>query len=639
MDKDKQKALEEMEKRLELNLIQNYSSALKEVKSLLSFYHEKYATGEELTLQEMNKFNRLKTLELQFSNVLNTMSANNEKNVNDSLAEQYTEAFYRTGYGLEQEVKADLNFGLINPNLVYEAVQAPIDKLTLSDRMEGRRKEITKKVRDGITQGLLQGEGYAKMSQRLTGIFEGEARNLTRIARTEGHRVQESASFESQKHVQDQGVQMVKVWVAALDGRTRDAHRKLDGQKVPLDEHFEINGNKALYPSDFGIAAQDIHCRCTTVTEIEGFSPLFERRARGKDGKGEVISYKTYEQWEKGVKTKKLTIEGLSPKQEKDLKKRFAIPEKTEGINVQKELIQDFSDMPKVLPRKRRDEFDTWEEGEAYREKYNKSLDEYDEWAEKKAKEFVKKETFFKTREEAEKFIKKNILHPDGEINIEGVELPIVSAYCRMFEQVAKDFPQLKNSYLFFDNHQEKGDRYVMEASNGIHFGVHDVKTLYDNVTANAQSGYLTGNSVYNIFLHEIGHYVDRTISNPVKSDDFSERKIGSYWRDVYFRNSGIDQHLRVARSLKDPDEYEKHTKNFLSEYSGYNDAEMFAELFSAAYTESDNENVIKFREWLSKVSKAEKEGKNRILKSDAKSVMEAHERASNETGLELWFD
>jgi SPP1 gp7 family putative phage head morphogenesis protein len=323
MDKDKQRAMEEMEKQLELNLINNYSAALKEVKNLLSFYYEKYATGEELTFQEMNKFNRLKALELQFSNVLNTMSSDNEKNVNDSLSEQYTESFYRTGYGLEQEVNADLNFGLINPNLVYEAVQAPIDKLTLSERMEGRRKEITKKVREGITQGLLQGEGYAKMSQRLTGIFEGEARNLTRIARTEGHRVQESASFESQKHVQDQGVQMLKVWVAALDGRTRDAHRKLDGQKVPLDEYFEVNGSKALYPSDFGIAAQDIHCRCTTITEIEGFSPLFERRARGKDGKGEVISYKTYEQWEKGVKTKKPTIEGLSPKQEEDLKKRF----------------------------------------------------------------------------------------------------------------------------------------------------------------------------------------------------------------------------------------------------------------------------------------------------------------------------
>ena len=48
-----------------------------------------------------------------------------------------------------------------------------------------------------------------------------------------------------------------------LDKKTRKAHRLLDGQE--LDESFEINGHKAMYPSNFGIPSLDINCRCAVL--------------------------------------------------------------------------------------------------------------------------------------------------------------------------------------------------------------------------------------------------------------------------------------------------------------------------------------------------------------------------------------
>ena len=50
-----------------------------------------------------------------------------------------------------------------------------------------------------------------------------------------------------------------------LDKKTRKAHRLLDWQTRELDEPFEINGHKAMYPSNFGIPSLDINCRCAVL--------------------------------------------------------------------------------------------------------------------------------------------------------------------------------------------------------------------------------------------------------------------------------------------------------------------------------------------------------------------------------------
>ena len=39
----------------------------------------------------------------------------------------------------------------------------------------------------------------------------------------------------------------------------------LDGQTRELEEPFEVAGRKAMYPSGFGIASEDIHCRCALL--------------------------------------------------------------------------------------------------------------------------------------------------------------------------------------------------------------------------------------------------------------------------------------------------------------------------------------------------------------------------------------
>jgi len=58
-----------------------------------------------------------------------------------------------------------------------------------------------------------------------------------------------------------------KIWVTQQDGRVRKSHRKLDGQIVPKKDRFRIPGTnrRAMGPGQFGIAEEDINCRCQAL--------------------------------------------------------------------------------------------------------------------------------------------------------------------------------------------------------------------------------------------------------------------------------------------------------------------------------------------------------------------------------------
>ena len=89
--------------------------------------------------------------------------------------------------------------------------------------------------------------------------------NAYRIARTEGHRIQNQSAIDAANYAKDNGADIVKQWDATLDSKTRPHHTMLDGQIRELEEPFEIAGRKAMYPSGFGIASEDIHCRCALL--------------------------------------------------------------------------------------------------------------------------------------------------------------------------------------------------------------------------------------------------------------------------------------------------------------------------------------------------------------------------------------
>lgn len=130
----------------------------------------------------------------------------------------------------------------------------------------GEDVEVLKKnIQSELSRGISQNYSYAQIARNIANQTNIGYNRASRIARTESHRISQEAAYNAQKQAQKAGADIVKQWEASLDKRTRNKHRQLDGQIRELDEPFEIDGHKAMYPGGFGVPSLDIHCRCVVL--------------------------------------------------------------------------------------------------------------------------------------------------------------------------------------------------------------------------------------------------------------------------------------------------------------------------------------------------------------------------------------
>jgi SPP1 gp7 family putative phage head morphogenesis protein len=164
--------------------------------------------------------------------------------------------------------------------------------------LKSNKDVIQRKIQSSLIQSIAQGEGIRDLTARVKRDLETNANNAVRIARTETTRVMNSAKQDSYEHAAARGLKLQKKWVASLDSRTRESHARLDGEIVDMDKPFS---NKLMYPGDqSGDPSENINCRCTMITIVEGAESAYDyRRARGIES-NEVIPMTTYSEWRKG---------------------------------------------------------------------------------------------------------------------------------------------------------------------------------------------------------------------------------------------------------------------------------------------------------------------------------------------------
>lgn len=129
-------------------------------------------------------------------------------------------------------------------------------------------KQITNttlaKIRLELTDGVAQGESIPELAKRIDALYLDEIipNRSTTIARTE---VVSSSNYASVEAAKSSGLQLMKVWLATEDSRTRPAHAAADGQEVPMDQAFDVGGESLMYPGDMdnGSANNIVNCRCT----------------------------------------------------------------------------------------------------------------------------------------------------------------------------------------------------------------------------------------------------------------------------------------------------------------------------------------------------------------------------------------
>lgn len=224
------------------------------------------ATKALLQSQKQSKVyqqNYQKALKGQVSGVLDKLHGDNYATI-----DKYLKSCYETGYiGTMYDI-AKQGVPIIAPIDQAAAVKAI---LTDSKIVEGyynhlgvNYDKLKKTITQEISRGIASGLTYSDIARNINNVSSSGLYNAKRIARTEGHRIQQTSSRDAQYAAKKKGCDVVKQWDASLDGRTRDSHARVDGEIRELDEKFS---NGLMFPGDpSGSAAEVINCRCTSNT-------------------------------------------------------------------------------------------------------------------------------------------------------------------------------------------------------------------------------------------------------------------------------------------------------------------------------------------------------------------------------------
>lgn len=121
-------------------------------------------------------------------------------------------------------------------------------------------------VRRQLYIGLSDGEGNDKLASRIDEFIEPTYKGRSmNIARTE---TCGAAGLGGQTAAKETGLELEKEWYASKDDVTREAHDLADGQRVPVDEPYEVDGEELMFPGDtsLGAGAGNVcRCRCTEL--------------------------------------------------------------------------------------------------------------------------------------------------------------------------------------------------------------------------------------------------------------------------------------------------------------------------------------------------------------------------------------
>ncbi len=201
----------------------------------------------------------------QLDSILDVLHTESYTDITTYLQNCYNNGFIGAMYDLQGQ-GIPLIFPIHQDEVVYALQNNPKLVKPYYDRLGEDVEFLKKAVRAQVSRGVANGSSWAQvaaeLAQKMRSPFHTALYNSMRIARTEGHRVQQQSQWDALSKAKDKGCDIVKQWDSTLDGRTRPSHRMLDGQIRELDEDFEIGIKKAKYPGAFGRPEEDIHCRC-----------------------------------------------------------------------------------------------------------------------------------------------------------------------------------------------------------------------------------------------------------------------------------------------------------------------------------------------------------------------------------------
>lgn len=278
---------------MERELRDEYSRALRELQQYLSDEYLRYGADGKLDFGALNRSGEYTRFLEEVLAKVQHLTSGTSAAIRGMVEEMYTLAYESvldavgTLSGGNQLARALQPIRRVRPEVLRAAVQNPVSGLTLNETLEWNRRKIIYDIKRTITNGIMNGDRYTTMADRLHDTLNGDNKKAIRITRTETHRVQEQGHYDGMAEVDEKlkaggrGVRVFKIWRTMKDERVRPQrglskktgktlassgkadHVKMEGVTVPRDEYFDLgHGVKTLMPGSSGNASDDIHCRC-----------------------------------------------------------------------------------------------------------------------------------------------------------------------------------------------------------------------------------------------------------------------------------------------------------------------------------------------------------------------------------------
>lgn len=312
-------------------LEKQYTTAARAVQRDIDTWFSRFATNNEITLQEARKLlsgneleefrwnvmeyvekgrtlnytnqwakqlenasakfhiSRLEALKLQMQHHVEVLYGGEHDDLAKLLEKIYTDGYYHTAYEVQKGFNIGYSLMKLDTNKVEKVLSKPwaADGSNFSDRIWKQKSQLVSELHNNLTQAIIRGQNPSVVKDVIAKRFNVSKGQAGRLVMTEAAFFHSASTKDCYK---DLGVERYEV-LATLDKRTSDVCRALDGKVFRMSEY------------EVGVTAPPFHtwCRTTTVPYFDDeFELDAERAARDGDGKTYYVpASMKYPEWYK----------------------------------------------------------------------------------------------------------------------------------------------------------------------------------------------------------------------------------------------------------------------------------------------------------------------------------------------------
>ena len=184
------------------------------------------------TLAMKSRITRWEALQYEIDKILNELTQTAVESTTELLTDTLEDNYNRNVFNISKKAGYVANFSGIDNKTIERILSYPWSGSNYSDRIWDNKKQLSKTIKNEITQMVIRGESSKKVAARVSEKMNTSYKNAVRLVQTEHSYVMNEASKYT---YEDLNIEKYE-FLATLDSRTCSVCGKLDGKVFKLTE-------------------------------------------------------------------------------------------------------------------------------------------------------------------------------------------------------------------------------------------------------------------------------------------------------------------------------------------------------------------------------------------------------------------